>query len=194
MHFMAKFHETIKKCRECGIRKYQHPLVDNAPVGNKIIMFVDFVAPFIPSELVNENAAAFPVKKILEPFVQSWQRNGHEFYYSYMCKCLPLLDGVQRKPFKFELQACFPHLQDEIRTLKPQAVFLMGNSTYLTFLSFLRIPFRKWKGFYFEPYVHNKTPYIPITHPSLIAKNNMRNYDQYLDGLNNVLNRCINNK
>ena len=188
---MENFQEAIFKCRECAIRKYQPPLVDTLPAGSNIIMLVDFAAPLVPNAIVSKPYSTFPAKEMLEPFIKKWQPRGYEFYHAYMCKCPPLSNGVHRKPYKHELQICFYHLQTEIRTLKPKAVFLMGNQTYLTLLSFLRIPFRKWKGFYFDIYQHNKTPYVPVTHPELIVKNNTKNYDIYFDGLNNVLERCL---
>lgn len=185
--------EKVLSCRVCGIRKYQQPLLDKVPDNSNLIMCVDYAAPKLPASVDADSGSVrcFPAKEMLSSVIKEMQKSGYDFYHSYLLKCTPMLDNKSRKPFKHELRNCFLHFMEEVNTLKPKAVLLMGQNTYLTVLSSLGIPFKKWQGVYFDIYEHNQICYIPISHPSMLDVSRPNNYDIYIDGINNVLRRCI---
>ena len=40
--------DNIRACHNCGTKKYQLPILDEAPDGDKVIMCVDYTAPLLP--------------------------------------------------------------------------------------------------------------------------------------------------
>lgn len=183
---------NIRSCRECGIRKYQLPVVDEAPEGNKLVMFVDYTAPLLP-ERERETPAdfdrCFPAGPMLEPVLKDMARFGYTFYGAYLLKCPPLLNGEIRKPTKYELKNCFHHLQAEIAAYQPVAVLLLGHGTYMNVLSLLGLTCRKHVGYYFNVYHHNGVSYAAIPHPGSLDKT-LDNYGLYMDGIANAVKRC----
>ena len=185
--------EKIASCHNCGIRKYQPPLLDDVPIADKVIMCVDFAAPKLPVGITPEKnpLRCFPTKEILSQPIKDMQKIGYAFYHTYLLKCTPILNGAPRKPFKHELQTCFFHLQEEIKALQPKAVLLFGQNTYLPVLSMLGIPLQKWNGVYFNIHKFNGINYIPISSPLMGDIKHQNNYALYGEGINNVLLRCI---
>ncbi len=185
--------ERIAFCHNCGIRKYQPPLLDALPTDSKVIMCVDFAAPKLQAGIDPEKnpLSCFPAKEILSQPIKDMQKIGYAFYHTYLLKCTPMLNGASRKPFKHELQSCFSHLQEEINTLQPQAVLLFGQNTYLVVFDILGLTFQKWKGVYFDIYKYNGINYIPISRPMMGDIKHQNNYTIYWEGINNVLMRCL---
>jgi len=190
---MGMMMKKIISCRECGIRKNQQPIVDKVPFNDNLIMCVDFAAHKLPEKEMTDSGSGkcFPIKELLRPAMEEMEKNGYDFYYTYLLKCVPLLNGMIRKPFSYELRNCFRHLCEEIDELQPKAVLLLGHNTYLPVLSLLGLRFKKWNGVYFDIYWHKEIGYIPVSHPAMLEKSRPHQYEIYIEGINNVLQRCI---
>ena len=185
--------EKIRACQECGIRKYQLPVLDEEPPqGEKLVMCVDYTAPLLPQNMRNtppDFDRCFPAGPMLEPALKELARFGYTFYGAYLLKCPPLLNETPRKPTKYELSSCFRHLQLEIETYRPQAVLLLGQGTYLNVLSLLNIPYRKAYGYYFNIYRHHGVSYAAIPHPGTLDKFH-DNPSLYMEGIVSAVKRC----
>lgn len=184
--------EKIRACRECSIRNYQPPVLDEPPGEGKLVMCVDFAPPLLLQ--ANGELPAFdrcfPAGPLLEPALRELVRFGYVFYGSYLLKCPPLQNGVPRKPHHYELSNCFRHLQEEIRTYRPLAVLLLGHGTYLNVLSLLGLEYKKSYGYYFNLYPHEGTNYIPVIHPAQLDKTPGAPPSLYMEGIVNAVKRC----
>lgn len=184
--------ENIRACRECGIRKYQLPVLDEAPQGKKLVMCVDFAAPLLPQELRSTPVdfdRCFPAGPLLEPALRELVRFGYSFYGTYLLKCPPILDGEARKPTKYELKNCFRHLQAEVAAYRPAAVLLLGQATYMNALSLMGLSCRKNLGYYFNIYSYQGTNYAAAPHPDSLDKRR-DNPGLYMEGIVSAVKRC----
>ena len=183
---------NIRNCHECGIRKYQLPVMDDVPEGDKLVMCVDYTAPLLPQELRNgpvEFDRCFPAGPMLEPALKELARFGYSFYGAYLLKCPPVLNNAIRRPTKSEMYSCFAHLQKEIEAYRPAAVLLLGHGTYLNVLSLLGLEYKRSFGYYFNVYRHNGVSYAAVPHPSTLDKKR-DNHSLYMEGICNAVKRC----
>ena len=184
--------DNIRACRNCSFKKYQLPILDEAPEGDKVIMCVDYTAPLLPpSERNNmpEFDRCFPAGPMLEPALKDLARFGYTFYGSYLMKCPPLTNGAPRKPTRYEIRNCFHHLLEEIEAYHPHGVLMLGQGVYMNVLPLLGLPFKKSYGYYFNIYEYNGFKFIAAPHPGTLDK--LRdNTSLYMEGIVNAVRRC----
>ena len=65
-----------------------------------------------------------PAGTILNSWLKIAGLDRHSVYISYMVKCRP---PANRKPTEQEKLACFPYLEEEIRTVKPKIIIALGS-------------------------------------------------------------------
>lgn len=69
-------------------------------------------------------------------------------YETNLVKCLPLTEEQKiRYPNRQERDSCFEHLINEIQTMSPKIVFLLGEKVYSSVGKHLQISFEKWNEF-----------------------------------------------
>lgn len=124
------------------------------------------------------------ISKIEEPF-----KNNISFYKTNIVKCLPLFNDKLRYPLKHEMDKCYPNLKDEIATLKPTKIFLLGTQVAQFILSKYLINTNTLnEHFNYELYVLNNIVLIPIHHPSFVLIYRRKNIDNYIKGVSKLIN------
>ena len=184
--------DNIRSCHSCGTKKYQLPILDEAPEGDKVIMCVDYAAPLLPPSERNaipEFDRCFPAGPMLEPALRDLARFGYTFYGSYLLKCPPLTNGVPRKPTRHEITNCFSHLLEEIEAYHPHGVLMLGQGVYMNVLPLLGLPFKKSYGHYFNIYEHQGFKFSAAPHPGSLDKQR-DNASLYMEGIVNAVRRC----
>jgi len=107
----------MEDCHKCRLRDGC-----NHPVGGSGIGKIMFIGE-APGE--NEDRLGIPFigksGKLLRSAV------GDDNYFTNAVKCRP---PNNRKPSDDEIEACFPHLKEEIDNIKPKAIIFIGKTAY----------------------------------------------------------------
>ena len=87
------------------------------------------------------------------------------------------------------MDKCYPNLKDEIATLKPTKIFLLGTQVAQFILSKYLINTNTLnEHFNYELYVLNNIVLIPIHHPSFVLIYRRKNIDNYIKGVSKLIN------
>lgn len=180
--------EQIRKCQKCGLCKNQRPLLDKTRECQ--IIWVGLSAKKIESSeeipLSPETNTGMLIKKVEElcENVTTYKTN--------LVKCLPLTEQQKlRYPNKQEIDSCFENLMNEIESMAPKIVFLLGEKVYSSVGKHLNIQFQKWNEFEYYYKEFNQTYYIPIHHPSYIYVYKRKHIDEYVQGIENIINELL---
>lgn len=185
--------KDIVSCQECGIRRYQEPILDKDPETDDILMFVDLAPPKVRdphSDLARPLTPFTPSGKILAMAEEELRQYGYSFYRTNLVKCPPLQGDKPRYPNSYEIEMCLDNLLMEIDYYVPIAVFLLGQNVYMPVLNLLDEPFRNWGGYYFNIYNIDGINYIPAWHPLYIDTYQKKNIPLYIEGIVNAVQRC----
>jgi len=107
----------MEDCHKCRLRENCiHPVGGS---GTGKIMFIGEA----PGETEDRLGIPFIGKsgKLLRTAV------GEDNYFTNTVKCRP---PGNRKPLDDEIEACFPHLKDEIDNIKPKIIIFIGKTAY----------------------------------------------------------------
>ena len=180
--------EQIRKCNKCSLCLNQKPLLDVEKECQ--IFWVGLSAKKVMSDvelpLSPETNTGMIIRKIEE---------GCEEIIAYktnLVKCLQLTEQQNlRYPNKSEIDCCFEHLLSEIHTMSPRIVFLLGEKVYSTVEKKMKIKFEKWNDF---EYYYKKVEgiyYVPIHHPSYIHVYKRKNMQDYINGVEKIINQLL---
>jgi len=82
------------------------------------------------------------------------------------------------------MEKCCPNFEDELATLQPSIVFLLGKQVASFVLKkFSNKQANLPKDFKYDQIIINDTTFVPIHHPSYILVYNRRNIDNYVKSL-----------
>jgi DNA polymerase len=113
-------------------------------------------------------------------------------YRTNLVKCAPLNEtGKLRYPNRKEIDLCLPHLEMEIDELAPQIVFLLGNKVIDAVSRHFSTEFEKWDGFNYSFQKHGNAYFVPVHHPSYIHVYKRKMIDEYISGLERVINQLL---
>lgn len=180
--------ESIKNCGRCGLCKHQKPLVDD--VENCRVFWVGLSAKI----------STYEDEKPLSPRTNSGgllcevERKcmGIPMYRTNLVKCAPLNEtGKLRYPNRKEIDLCLPHLKFEINELEPQIVFLLGSKVIDAVSRYFSIEFDKWDEFSYSFQKHGSAYFVPVHHPSYICVYRRKRMDEYIRGIEKVINQLI---
>jgi|GEM_PF-2993124 len=107
----------MEDCHKCRLRENCIHPVGGSGIGK--IMFIGEA----PGETEDKLGIPFVGKsgKLLRTAV------GEDNYFTNAVKCRPL---GNRKPLDDEIEACFPHLKEEIDNIKPEVIVFIGKTAY----------------------------------------------------------------
>lgn len=173
---------NAKNCRACGLYLNQYPVFGQAHkpevfwVGLSAVRF-DEGEDRMP--LSPDTRSGALIELIEEPL-----RKKVTFYKTNLVKCLPLKEGKIRYPLRKEMEKCCPNFEDELATLQPSIVFLLGKQVASFVLKkFSNKQANLPKDFKYDQIIINDTTFVPIHHPSYILVYNRRNIDNYVKSL-----------
>jgi len=180
--------DQIMRCQKCELCKNQQPLLDKKKECQ--VIWVGLSAKRVESDneipLAPGTNTGMLIKKAEELC------RGVSTYKTNLVKCLPLTEEKKlRYPNSKEIDCCFEHLINEIKTLNPKIVFLLGEKVYFAVGKHLDIRFEKWNNFDYCYKEYNKTYYIPIHHPSYIYVYRRRFVGEYVKGIEKMINRLL---
>ena len=130
----------MEDCHKCRLRENCiHPVGGS---GTGKIMFIGEA----PGETEDEMGIPFVGRsgKLLRNAV------GDDNYFTNAVKCRP---PGNRKPTDDEIEACFPHLKDEIDNIKPKIIVFIGKTAYSLYDRLLKLyPEIHYEFFYHPAY------------------------------------------
>lgn len=180
--------ESIKECSKCGLCKHQSPLMD------------DFKSCQIFWVGLSAKKATCENEKPLSPTTNSGKLicNIEErctevlTYKTNLVKCVPLNEEEKlRYPNKKEIDICFPNLKEELSSLKPRIVFLLGDKVAKAVSRHFKLTFAKWEGFDYKYTIHDGIYYIPIHHPSYIHVYKRKQMETYIEEIENLITKLL---
>lgn len=118
--------------------------------------------------------------------------DGVSTYKTNLVKCLPLDDRQKlRYPTRQEIEDCFCNLEEEISTLAPKIVFLLGEKVYSSVAKRYRLSFERIEGFDYQYVKHGGVYYVPVHHPSYIHVYKRKLVDRYIQSLHDITQRLL---
>jgi DNA polymerase len=177
-----------RKCKACGLYLNQLPVLDKRKSSS--VFWVGLSSVLITEE--NYRIPLSPITKsgaliqrIEDPYLKDIS-----FYKTNVVKCLPLSNDKIRYPLKHEMEKCYPNLVDEIDTLKPKTIFLLGKQVAQFVLYKHSITsFYLNEHFHYESFVIEGINYVPIHHPSFILVYRRSFIDHYVNGISTFFNK-----
>lgn len=177
-----------KTCKACGLFLNQKPIFDEQKISN--IFWVGLSAvQFSETEKMEPLSALTPtgalIQSIEAPYIDSIS-----FYKTNLVKCLPLKDDRIRYPLEHEMEKCFPNFQDELQSLQPRTVFLLGSQV----ANFVFKKFSMGKpilvpDFGYIPFRYNNVDFVPVHHPSYILVYKRKLIEKYQQGIQRLFDK-----
>lgn len=176
----------ITKCTNCPLYKNQKPLINLQDSCD--IMWIGLSAKKVDN--IEEGIPLSPLTKsgrVLQFIEDSF--DNLSTYKTNLVKCLPLdLNGKLRYPTKTEIDTCIPHIENEIKWLRPKLVILLGEKVSTAILGFLGVSGGgKYNNYEYSSILHDGVRYLSIQHPSYIAVYKRDDIHQYALGVNNIV-------
>jgi DNA polymerase len=173
--------DKIKSCTRCNLCLNQPPLIDKSQKGD--IFWVGLSAVKVDSDAHNiPLSGKTNTGKLISQVEES---NAHSrFYKTNAVKCLPLNANKIRYPNRSEMKSCQSHLQEEIATLKPKLVFLLGKQV-AEFIKGEAIAFSD--DFNYSTFKKDGVTYVPVHHPSFILVYRRKLVSKYTESLSRII-------
>ena len=169
-------------CKTCGLNVNQLPLWD------KRHRKTDVLWVGLSAKLLKGNGEQLPLSgetntgKILNKI-----ENGltdHTFIRTNLVKCVPLdYNNKLRYPTSKEMNFCFDNLENEISTLSPRLVILLGLKVCHFILKKIYPTKNLNEVFNYTFYDVGNTIYLPIHHPSYIHVYKRTKIDLYVTNI-----------
>lgn len=180
--------ESIKECSKCGLCKYQSPLIDDFKFCQ--VFWVGLSA----KKVICENEKPLSPTTISGKLICKIEERCKEVltYKTNLVKCVPLNEEEKlRYPNKNEIDICFPNLKEEINSLKPRIVFLLGDKVTKAVGRHFKLTFEKWDEFNYKYTIHDEIYYIPIHHPSYIFVYKRKQIETYVEEVENLITKLL---
>lgn len=181
---MTNLFKYIKSCNQCVLCNNQSPVIqqcDNAEVfwvGLSAVRVSD--SRDIP---LSNNTNSGKLINSIEFFIPNIN-----FYKTNIVKCLPLKDEKIRYPLKKEMETCFFHLENEMDSLNPRLIFLLGKQVATFVLNKYGIKqYSLNEDFDYTSFDIGKYRFIPIHHPSYILIYKRKRLQNYMKNIENII-------
>lgn len=179
--------EEIRKCQRCGLCQNQKPLLDS--VRDCQLFWVGLSAKKVISDTEKPLSPKTNTGKLIQ---QIEMCAGVATYKTNLVKCPPLTEKQKlRYPNKKEISCCIGNLMNEIRTLSPQIVFLLGEKVYSSVEAYFGIQFEKWNGFDYHYKEYKGVYYVPVQHPSYIYVYKRKVVNQYVRSIEETIENLL---
>ncbi|MDA3836654.1 MAG: hypothetical protein PF542_03450 [Nanoarchaeota archaeon] len=167
-------------CNLCGLHENQEPVLSE--IEESDIMWVGISSQQNKKELVfnpldgRTNSGKFV--NLIESKLPKVS-----FYKTNLVKCLPLdSKGKIRYPTTKEYTLCFNHLSEEISTVNPKIIILLGNSVSKFVCEKFNI-----NGEKYLPIRYKDKIIVTIDHPSYIMIYKRKKIDEYIDTIIEII-------
>jgi len=182
---------NIEECRECSLCNNQLPLIDKKISAD--IMWVGLSA-----KKVNDVSTTLPLSndtnsgKIIDRIESGLFV--FKFVKTNLVKCLPLDEQFKiRYPTTDEMKKCYKNLVQEIMTIKPEVIFLLGTNVAKFILKDKNVTFSGLNNNYdYDCYKYKGIYYVPVHHPSFIHVYKRKQIEQYILGIQSIVKEICN--
>ena len=180
--------DQIKSCQKCGLSCNQKPLLDHKEECD--VIWVGLSAKIMDSDgeipLSPKTNTGMIIKQIEDMYETL------KTYKTNLVKCVPLnSQNKLRYPNQNEINDCIDNLCYEIDALSPKIVFLLGQKVSQSIEKNFNICFEEWNEYNYSFIEYNGIFYIPIQHPSYIYVYKRKELDQYIQGINRIIDRLL---
>ena len=183
--------ERVRDCTKCKLCCNQRPLMDKCTRCQVLWVGLSAKKATCDDETPlsrSTNSGAIN-HKIDESLV------GVSTYKTNLVMCLPLDDHQKlRYPNRQEIDDCFCNLEEEISTLAPKIVFLLGEKVYSSVAKRYRLSFERIDGFDYRYVKHDGVYYVPIHHPSYIHEYKRKQVDSYIHSIHRLTETLLNSE
>lgn len=183
--------EQIRKCQKCGLCLNQKPLLDIENIEkNCQVFWVGLSAKKISSDTKSPLSPKTNTGMVIHKIEEMYE--DVSTYKTNLVKCLPLTKQKKmRYPNQKEIDSCFENLINEITAMSPKIVFLLGRKVYSSVEKHLEIKLKKWDNFNYHYVEYKGTFYVPIHHPSYIYVYKRKYMDEYIEGVEKIINQLL---
>tara|TARA_R110001583_G_scaffold33438_4_gene112914 strand:- start:5649 stop:6248 length:600 start_codon:yes stop_codon:yes gene_type:complete len=174
----------IKSCNQCILCDNQSPVLQKCNTAD--VFWVGLSAVKVSDSgdipLSNNTNSGKLINSIefLNTEVDSYKTN--------LVKCLPLKDEKIRYPSKAEMKICFPHLENEMDSLNPRLIFLLGKQVATFVLNEYGVTeYSLDENFEYKSFEIGNYKFIPIHHPSFILVYKRKRLQEYIRNIESII-------
>lgn len=186
---MENTYNVIKNCKNCELYNNQLPLIQQSFYADVFWVGLSAVKINYPTDIPlspNTNSGKL---------INSIELNSQNivFHKTNLVKCLPLKNSKIRYPSLNEMKICCSHLKDEISSLNPKLIFLLGKQVSSFVLKEFKVKdYSLDENFNYSQFVVNNNILIPIHHPSFILVYKRKKLHEYIYNINKIINKISN--
>ena len=126
---LEKLAASLAKCAKCGLGKTRTNLVFGEGSEETDILFIGEGPGQKEDELGRPFVGA--AGKLLDELIASVALERKDVYIANVVKCRP---PGNRDPLPEEVAACWPHLEEQVHTIRPKLIVLLGRHSLERFL------------------------------------------------------------
>ncbi len=126
---LEKINKEIQECKKCDLYKSRTQAVLGEGNLNAKLMFIGEA----PGGDEDKQGRPFVGRagKLLTRLIEATGHKREEFYITNICKCRP---PNNRTPTPWEMEACFPYLEEQLKIIDPKVLCLLGATAARAFL------------------------------------------------------------
>ncbi len=126
---LKEIDRQIQQCKKCDLYKNRKQAVLGEGNPNSPLMFIG-EAPGGDEDKLGRPFVG-RAGKLLTKLIEAAGHKREEFYITNICKCRP---PNNRTPTPWEMEACFPYLEQQLQIIKPKVLCLLGATAARAFL------------------------------------------------------------
>lgn len=179
---------TSFQCKNCSLCKTQSPIKAKGNRADIVVVGMSAKVKKYKDEIpLDPRTRSGKVVDELELIAQKYDLS---LYRTNLVKGAPLDDKMKlRYPNQIEIDACFIHLMNEINTLSPRIVFLLGGIVRKSVENKLDITIEQPHDNHFNVTVYNDIKIVALYHPSYLLRSQQR-IQSFYRKFDNFLSSC----
>lgn len=186
---MNKIWQSILTCKKCELCNNQSPIVQS-DLDRADVFWIGLSAVKVKNYNETPLSANTNSGKLIRS-VESLFCNKVSFYKTNVVKCLPLQNDKIRYPSIPEMNNCYFNLEEELKSLHPKIIFLLGKQVAKFILKRYNIDVPLDENFNYHMVKLNNFLFIPIHHPSYILVYKRKRMSKYLQSLETIIKQYL---
>lgn len=177
-------YKYIKSCNQCVLCNNQNPVIQQCDKADVFWVGLSAVRVLDNKDIpLSNNTNSGKLINSIEFFIQNVN-----FYKTNIVKCLPLKNEKIRYPIKKEMETCFFHLENEMDSLNPKLIFLLGKQVATFVLNKYGIKeYFLNENFEYQSFKVGNYRFIPVHHPSYILVYKRKRLQDYVKSMENII-------
>ncbi len=158
--------EKCRKCKKCLLHEGRTNSVPGEGSEKAEVMFIG-EGPGKDEDLQGRPFVG-AAGKFLDQLLEAAGLKREDVYIANVVKCRP---PGNRDPLPEEIEACWPYLEEQIKTIKPALIVTLGRHSMNRFLPGLKISQVHGKAKRYKGITGGKQVYYPMYHPAVALYN-----------------------